>query len=1746
MDRYRPKLGLCLVLALWTAAALTDAQTVPVPRDARSRRAPAERRILESRRFLAQRGIGAAGRVYTRGAAEMLAEARAQHAALAARTLANAMPGGTSLTAPWQALGPAQVTTALYGAVTGRVSSVTADPSDPSGNTVYVGTTGGGVWKSTNAAGDPASVVFLPLTDDLSVYTGVQVASLSIGAVSVQPGGTGVVLAGTGDPNDATDSYYGAGILRSANGGVTWSLIQNTSDLLTGGKANYSFAGNGFAGFAWSTTTPGLVVAAVSQAAEGAEVNATVSTSSIMGIYYSQDAGQTWYMATITDSAGNVVESNTTAFTSLGNAVTSVVWNPVRQMFYAAVRFHGYYQSPDGINWTRLANQPGSNLTTAYCPTNAGSIGSPACPIFRGALAAQPVTGDLFALTADVNNQDQGLWQDVCALNSGACSSATVTFANQIADVALEAGGGDVTIPQADYDLYLAAVPQGQDTLLFAGTEDIYKCSLADACAWRNTTHALGCASAGVAWAQHAIDATLGATGLMYFGNDGGLWRTTDAVNQQQSECSTDDATHYQNLNGGIGSLAEVENVADDAGNPANMMVSLGALGTAAVTADVTTGATGAWPQVLDGEGNYAAIDPAAAANWYATSEFGVGISLCMEGSGCNAAGFLPVIGSTQVGGDGDQQTIPAPWLLDPQDTANVIIGTCRVWRGPAGGGPGWSGTSALSSMLDGITGPYCSGNAEIRSLAASGQATDAPGTAEQIYAGMAGLLDGGATVPGHIFTASVTSSSGAATTWTDLFHSPVANGGAPNGQFNPGGFDISSIYVDPHDPTGQTIYATVQGFANNGINAASVYGSTNGGAYWENLTNNLPYAPANSIVVDPNDANTVYVATDTGVYVTRNPVACANPAEQCWNVYGTGLPNAPVTQLVAFNEGSTSVLRAATYGRGVWQIGLVTAGTAQTTATATPAAVVFPDEQEGKQSASQTVAVKNTGTITLNVSQVNITGDFAETDDCGNQVAPGDACTVNLTFTPTETGTRTGLLTLYGNISGGGQLTVPLSGNGLPGPAIVLTPQALSFPQTLLGKTAAAQDVTIANTGGVTASLTSEAVTGDFSITANTCGGSLTTNTSCTLSISYTPMVSGNETGTLTVVDSAGTQTAQLSGVGESPATDGLAPLNLAFAPQAVGTTGQPQQVTLTNSGDQALALIATQVSGDFGVVNQCGPSLAGHSSCAIVVSFVPTQIGQETGTLIVSDALRSQAVTLAGTGLPPPNISPTPTSVFFGTITVGQTSPLQMVTLTNSGGVELTQLGLQLTAGFSIDAGSSNCGTVLAAGAKCQLGLVFAPSQPGQFAGDLTVTAVQLSKPVQVALSATAVHASGISVTPAAVNFGSYAVGETSPAQMVTVTNNGGVPLTHLTAAVTGDFGIAAAFSNCGTTLAVGAQCEYGVVFAPSQAGTRTGTFTVTATELTKPLGVALSGTGVTAPGIAATAGSISFGAYPVGQTSPAQMVTLTNTGGAALSDLAVAVSGDFAIQSTGSGAGGNGTGGNGACGATLAIGASCSVSLTFTPSQAGGRTGALTVTASDLTAPLTVALSGDGEDFTLTVSGQGSQTITSGQAATFTLEITPVNLKGAPMVVTLTCASSPALENGNCNLNPTSVTLTGQNQVTVMVTVATGATSSAAMGEGGRPGWKRLGLALALAVPMGFLVGRRRRWRGVFLLALLGVLLPAGCSLGVSGSGNQSNPTNPTSPGNPTPSGPYTLTVTGSSAGPSHSVPLSLTVE
>ncbi|HTC76685.1 MAG TPA: choice-of-anchor D domain-containing protein [Edaphobacter sp.] len=1259
-------------------------------------------------------------------------DARQQHVEMLAQQASSAQP--SSLSAPWQPIGPNQVASIAYGNVTGRVTAIAIDPTDTTGNTVYLGTTGGGVWKSANAAGPAASVTFVPLTDTLPVFSAnagtAAIPSLSIGAISVQ---SGVVLAGTGDPNDASDSFYGSGLLRSADGGLTWTLIQNSQDGVAG---NHLFSGLGFAGFAWSSSTAGTVVAAVSQAAEGVLVNAPDATNSVMGLYYSTDSGVTWHMSTIMDGSQIVQIPLPSGGDLGGRAATAVVWNPVRQRFYAAIRYHGYYESADGVTWTRLAHQPGTGLTTTACPTAPGTTGSAACPIFRGALAVQATTGDMFALTVDRNNLDQGLWQDACALSGTSCSNTTVTFSNQLPSSPLEIGSGNPSIAQADYNLVLAAVPNGstQDTLLYAGTLDLYRCSLSAGCVLRNTTNAAnGCAApAQVAPAQHAI-ATLATSAqpLVYLGNDGGLWRSTDGVNQQAIPCSADDATHFQNLNGGLGSLAEVVSFAQHPTDAGTLLVGLGANGTAATAA--ASSAT-SWTQLATGEGGTVAIDQSNPSLWYVSTAAGVSIRQCSTGGTCSATDFsgVPTIGPAQVAND--DSLIDVPWLLDPALSSDVLIGTCRVWRGSAGSGASWSSANSISKLLGGPQNASCANtNPVIRSLAAGGPASNAAATqsagSEVLYAGMAGALDGGGSFGGHLFSITTANTASSATAWNDLSTSPVTNGQGTG--FNAGGFDVSSLAADPHDATGKTIYVTVMGFAGNGINAAHLYRSIDGGANWINISSNLPNAPANGVVVDPNDANTVYVALDTGVYVTTQITTCATA--NCWSVYGTSLPNAPVVELavassIPTGDGRTGELRAATYGRGIWQIPLLTASTAvQAAISLNPTTLTFATQAVATESTAQTITVTNSGNAPLMLTTLATAGDFNETNNCaGITIAVGLTCTIQVRFLPTATGNRTGLLTVYGNVAGG-QATAALSGTGSAAAPIVLNPILVGFPSTTIGATSPVQNITISNTGATPVTLQTPSVSGgDFKITANTCGASLAASTGCTVAIAFTPTASGTRSGTFSITDDVGTQTASLSGIGTSPATDALSPLALTFAPQQITTASIAQQITLTNSGDLPLTLIAAQISaGDFTVVNACGNSLNPHSTCSINVAFAPKNVGTLSGQLTVSDQYRAQTVTLTGIGLAPPGVSLSPfATVSFPATGVGIQAAAQTVTLTNNGGVPLLVQNIGIVGDFVIVPGSNTCGSTVAVNSACTMQIAFAPTMGGPRAGSLTVT--------------------------------------------------------------------------------------------------------------------------------------------------------------------------------------------------------------------------------------------------------------------------------------------------------------------------------------------------------------------------------------------------------------------------------------
>jgi len=990
----------------------------------------------------------------------------------------------------------------------------------------------------------------------------------------------------------------------------------------------------------------------------------------------------------------------------------------------------------------------------------------------------------------------------------------------------------------------------------------------------------------------------------------------------------------------------------------------------------------------------------------------------------------------------------------------------------------------------------------------------------------MYGVLNGGATLPGRVLSATM-NASGVWSAWQDLTLNPVTN---DNMGMNVYGFDISSLTIDPRDTTGNTIVATVAGYLQPTEIVRVIYRSTDGGAHWVFITANLPPTPANALVLDPQDSNIAYLATDRGVFSTQQLSHCGDAVSNCWSAFGTGLPEAPVVALSAAPvTGSLNVLAAATYGRGVWQTPLLTAGIQLTTVTVDPASLTFDIQPQGSGSSVQTVTLTNTGSIALSPTRVEVTGDFIETDNCANAVVhEGASCTIQVIFAPNQMGNRTGQLTVSANVSGG-QVGIPLSGTGVAPALVTLSPTTINFGRVQAGSTSTALQITAENSGGVAVAITSVSVTGPFVVASNACGTtSLAANSSCQMTVKFEPATAGPATGTLTMVDGVGTQTVQLSGIGDAPATDTLSPTSLTFAGTIIGALSAPQTVALANTGDVPLTSIAVSVSGPYQVSSNCTSQLTGQSNCSINVVFLPTAAGVQAGTLTVADLLRSQTVPLSGTGLLPPEFSVSPTSLTFAAQTVGVAGVPLVLTVTNSGGAPMANVGFQMTgqSSSSFSAGSTTCSASLGSGSSCTVQVTFAPTASGLVAASLVVSSSTLGvTPATVPLSGTGKTQAGLSASPAQLTFAAQALGQSSAPQTVTITNTGGTDAGGFAIAVSGPFSVT--HNGCGTSLAAGASCTTGVVFSPTSTGALTGALNASSTNMTTPATVALSGTGGLTGAVLLQPALVNFPMTGVGTTSSAVSVTVTNQSSTvALANLVVSASSGFKLASN-------------TCGASLAPGANCAAGIDFAPTTAGAQTGTLTVRSSVLMAAASAPLSGVGFDFTVSAGGSASKTVASGQAANYTLNLAPS--AGSAATFTFQCGTLPLY--AGCVFNPASETIAANATGTETVQVTTSQTKAMVVRPSGLGGWRNLPFAcVMLLIPL----ANRKRCRMLMLSLLLGFVVCGASSCASSGGGSGGNTPAPTQAANNTPAGTYSIPVTITSNGVEHSVTLTLVVD
>jgi hypothetical protein len=263
-----------------------------------------------------------------------------------------------------------------------------------------------------------------------------------------------------------------------------------------------------------------------------------------------------------------------------------------------------------------------------------------------------------------------------------------------------------------------------------------------------------------------------------------------------------------------------------------------------------------------------------------------------------------------------------------------------------------------------------------------------------------------------------------------------------------------------------------------------------------------------------------------------------------------SGLPSG-VTAAFVPNPATTTSALTLTVGSGVAlgtstiTIGGVSGSlTSQTTialtvtaggpiASLSPASLTYPKTVVGVTSKAKAVTLTNSGASTLSITSIVPSGDFAvPSATCGGTLAPKAKCKVNVTFTPTQAGSRTGTLAFTDNAPNAPQ-TVALSGTGTA--QATLTPASATYANQKVGTTSKSKKFTLTNNQAVALTGIAVSATGDFAVSAQTCGASLAAKGKCTIEVTFTPTQTGTRTGQLSVSDSAATpQTASLTGTGD------------------------------------------------------------------------------------------------------------------------------------------------------------------------------------------------------------------------------------------------------------------------------------------------------------------------------------------------------------------------------------------------------------------------------------------------------------------------------------------------------------------------------------------------------------------------------------------------------------------------------------
>ncbi len=754
----------------------------------------------------------------------------------------------------WTALGP--------GNIGGRTRGLVLDPNFGTSNTMYAGGVAGGVWKSTNGGAS-----WTPLTD---LQPNLAVTTLAMA-------GSSTIYAGTGEGYFNIDAVRGAGIFKSTDAGANWTQLSGTAN------SNFFF---------------------VNKVAVNSVNASTVYAATRTGLFKSIDAGASFTQVVsvsgstngctdiaIADNGGEqVVVSCGTIFTGAGGQIL--------RSFNGAPFAQTLAQT--GMERTSLA-QALSDPTIIYAVSSNTLAGSTPGHDFTHGLFRVYKSSDggvTWTTQRDVNT--------VGSDTSGDPSSTGGTGQFLFTNSAFSRGCfGATDLNQGWYDNVIAVDP-ADPTKVWVGGIDLFRSddsgvNWGQASFWYANTSAASYVHAD----NHAIVFHPGYNGTtnktMFIGNDGGLFKTTDARGTTTTDACTPTSTgmSWTNLNNNYG-VTQFYHGVPLQGTDGGTTYFGGAQDNGTNIGDDVDGPNN-WGSLFGGDGGYVAVD-STNTNYYLET---TNLSL-LRGSPGSGFNFDATSGILENPGN---FLFIAPFTMAPTTSTQMWIGGVFLWR-TTNGATSWSQASNDTGTMGCPAG--------VDQFSAFGVA---PGTGNRVIAG---------TTTGCIFSNTTALSATPATTWT------LASGtaGGPRAGY------VSSFAYDPSDATGNTVYVTYSSFNNSPTGGAvgHVFKSTNGGLMWSDITNNLPDVPANWVIVDPNNPSDLFVATDVGVFSSIDGGAT-------WNVENTGFANVATAALTPGKIGGNNYLFAFTHGRGAFRVPLVAtpADVAVTVATVPASSIVAP-----------------------------------------------------------------------------------------------------------------------------------------------------------------------------------------------------------------------------------------------------------------------------------------------------------------------------------------------------------------------------------------------------------------------------------------------------------------------------------------------------------------------------------------------------------------------------------------------------------------------------------------------------------------------------------------------------------------------------------------------------------------------------------------------------------------------------------